>query len=279
MVSLRKAIRGIARGPAARIARSVLGRCVKSQEQFRAQISGNCGLEIGGPSSVFQDDGALPLYRDLQALDNCVYSLETLWEGKRAEGLTFHYHAQKPNGFNFIREATKLYGITDCKYDFVLSSHSLEHTANPLGALREWNRVVKPSGAIIVLVPDYRRTFDHCRSPTPLSHMLDDFNSGQDETDTTHVAEIIELHDLSRDPVAGSRDEFRRRSLRNFENRCLHHHVFDETNSRQLFQTAGLTIEILELTKPHHIAILARTPFVGRPKGDHCDFEIKVPSR
>jgi SAM-dependent methyltransferase len=247
-----------AKRSAIRVARRVFGRYVKSHQQFRVRVAGKAGLEIGGPSNVFRDDGPLPLYRALQSLDNCVYSVATVWEGTRAEGLTFSYYPPKENGFNFIREATDLHGIADHRYDFVLSSHSLEHTANPVKALKEWSRVVKPGGAIIILLPDYRHTFDRRRTPTPVAHMLEDYRLGTDESDLTHLSEILDLHDLSRDPAAGSREAFRRRSLENFENRCLHHHVFDEQNSEQLLQAAGLAVDCLELAKPFHIAILAR---------------------
>ncbi len=245
---------------AVQVARRVLVRRVSSQRDFRAQVGNKYGLEIGGPSRTFGDAGELPLYRSLAGLDNCVFSLETIWEGKRIEGRTYIYHSKKANGFNFIREATDLYGIADQQYDFILSSHSLEHTANPIRALKEWIRVVKPGGALIVLLPDYRRTFDHRRKPTPIEHMLKDHQLGKDEKDLTHLEEILELHDLSRDLAAGTKDQFHQRSLKNFENRCLHHHVFDESNSRQLFEAAGLRVELVEVTKPLHIAILARRP-------------------
>jgi hypothetical protein len=111
--------------PARRLARRILGRYVKSQKHFRARVESQFGLEIGGPSGIFQDDGALPLYRYLQGLDNCVYSLDTIWEGRREQGSTFSFHPRQVNGFNFIREATDLAGIADHQYDFVLSSHSL----------------------------------------------------------------------------------------------------------------------------------------------------------
>jgi SAM-dependent methyltransferase len=260
VLRLHDQIVGSARRSAVQVVRRLLGRYVKSRSQFRARVEGRVGLEIGGPSSVFRDDGALPLYRYLKALDNCVYSVETIWEGKRAEGLTFSYHTLKENGFNFIREATDLQGIADHRYDFVLSSHSLEHTANPVKALKEWVRVVKPGGALVILLPDYRKTFDHRRRPTPLSHMLDDYNLGKDESDLTHLDEILEFHDLSRDRVAGSKDAFRERSLRNLENRCLHHHVFDALNSRQLLEATGLRVESLEIARPFHIVILAGCP-------------------
>ena len=79
---------------------------VVSQKIFQAQVTNKCGLEIGGPSCVFSDRGELPVYRYVAGLDNCVFSQETIWEGKRAEGQTFSYDRRKKNGFNFIREAT-----------------------------------------------------------------------------------------------------------------------------------------------------------------------------
>jgi SAM-dependent methyltransferase len=260
MVRMHKQVLGFATHSAIRVARRVFGRYVTSQKQFRARVESKFGLELGGPSLAFRDDGALPLYRYLGGLDNCVYSLETVWEGRRAEGSTFSYYPRSANGYNFIREATDLEGIADHRYDFILSSHSLEHISNPVKALKECIRVVKSGGAVILLLPDYRHTFDHRRKPTPVEHMLEDYALGRDERDLTHLEKILELHDLSRDPEAGSREHFRQRSLQNFENRCLHHHVFDERNSRQLLEAVGLTVEILELTKPHHIAILAECP-------------------
>lgn len=260
MASEQNQVIGFARHLAIQVARRALGRYVTTQKAFRAQVENKIGLEIGGPSAAFRDTGELPLYPYLASLDNCVFSSETIWEGRRAEGYTFSYHPRKASGFNFIREATDLHGIGNDRYDFVLSSHNLEHVSNPVKALKEWERVVKPDGAIIVLLPDYRRTFDHRRKPTPVEHMLEDYEFGRDERDLTHLQEILELHDLSRDPAAGSAEQFRQRSLRNFENRCLHHHVFDERNSRELFEMVGLTVELVELAKPHHIAILARYP-------------------
>jgi SAM-dependent methyltransferase len=240
-----------------RVARRLLGRHVRSQRPFRRAVENRAGLEIGGPSSVFGDDGILPLYRHLQRLDNCVYAAETIWEGRRAVGQTFCFHPGKPKGFNFICEASNLHLIEDHVYDFILLSHSLEHTANPLKVLKELMRVAKPGAAIIFVLPHYRYTFDHRRRPTPLTHMLEDYERGIDEDDRTHLQEILELHDLSRDLSAGSPEQFRDRSMRNIENRCLHHHIFDEHNSRELIETAGLKVATLEFVKPFQIFILA----------------------
>ncbi len=247
-------------GPVAQVMRRVCKRRVSAQAKFRDEVENKFGLEIGGPSSIFGDAGELPIYRYVAGVDNCVFSFQTIWEGERAEGQTYAYHPGKKKGFNFIREGTDLRDIDTESYDFLLSSHSLEHTSNPIKALKEWTRVVKRSGAMIVVFPDYRYTFDHRRKPTPVQHMIEDYQQGMDEKDLSHWPEILELHDLSLDPAAGNKENFQRRSEHNFENRCLHHHVFDDRNSRELLEVAGLRVMVQEVVKPHHIVLLARCP-------------------
>ncbi len=51
-------------------------------------------------------------------------------------------------------DAQRLAGVAEGVYDFVHSSHSLEHMADPLEALRNWVRVVRPGGYVVVVVPD-----------------------------------------------------------------------------------------------------------------------------
>ena len=51
-------------------------------------------------------------------------------------------------------DAQHLAGLEDESFDFVHSSHCLEHLQDPLEALRNWLRVVKPAGYVIFTVPD-----------------------------------------------------------------------------------------------------------------------------
>jgi hypothetical protein len=62
------------------------------------------------------------------------------------------------------------------------------------------------------------------------------------------------------DLPAGTPEEFRERSLNNFTNRCLHHHVFNEMNSRELLAQAGMEVLAVDTALPHHIFLLARMP-------------------
>lgn len=45
-------------------------------------------------------------------------------------------------------------GVPDGKYDFVHSSHCLEHLVDPQEGLKNWLRIVRPGGYLVVTVPD-----------------------------------------------------------------------------------------------------------------------------
>ena len=51
-------------------------------------------------------------------------------------------------------DAQILEGVADNSFDFVHSSHCLEHMRNPEEALKNWFRVLKPNGHLVILVPD-----------------------------------------------------------------------------------------------------------------------------
>jgi SAM-dependent methyltransferase len=51
-------------------------------------------------------------------------------------------------------DAQLLANVRDASFDFLYSSHCLEHLRDPVEALRNWLRVVKPGGHLVVEVPD-----------------------------------------------------------------------------------------------------------------------------
>ena len=51
-------------------------------------------------------------------------------------------------------DAQYLRGLADNSFDFVHSSHCLEHMVDVVEALRNWIRVVKPAGYLIVTIPE-----------------------------------------------------------------------------------------------------------------------------
>lgn len=51
-------------------------------------------------------------------------------------------------------DGQRLENVADASFDFLYSSHCLEHLRDPVEALNNWIRVVKPRGHLVVQVPD-----------------------------------------------------------------------------------------------------------------------------
>lgn len=221
------------------------------------------GLEIGGPSQIFSRGDILEIYPVIRRLDNCVFSDKTIWHPDVSAGTTFRYDSRRKPGKQYIAEAVDLSHLPSGAYDFLLSSHVIEHIANPLRALSEWNRVLKETGVLVLVAPHKEGTFDHRRKITALAHLIDDFENNISESDLTHLPEILELHDLEQDMEAGREETFKMRSERNFENRCLHHHVFDTRLVIGMVDYIGFQIAAVELLRPYHVVVVAHAVSKG----------------
>lgn len=238
--------------PYAAIRRITHKKC-RNYAQMMPHFTGKYGLEIGGPSRIFCEDHLIPIYHICERIDNCNYSRQTIWNQQ-----TDAYKFGLSEGEFFIGEACNLNGISDAKYDFVLASHVLEHTANPLRALLEWYRVLVPGGTLLVIVPNKLETFDHRRPLTSFEHIEADFKANTGEDDLNHLEEVLSLHDLDLDPEAGTEDQFRKRCLQNASVRAMHHHVFSPDLLIQLFNHLGLKVLNLSMERPFHIVGFAQ---------------------
>jgi len=118
----------------------------------------------------------------------------------------------------------------DGRYDAIISSNMIEHSPNPIFLLLNLYFVTREGGYQYHAIPHYKYTFDVHRDPTPLEHMIEDFEHKTDKSDTSHnedyIQSAIEKHGWQRSfhekyPVAYP---------------YMHFHVFDEHNTRQLFE-------------------------------------------
>jgi SAM-dependent methyltransferase len=83
------------------------------------------GIDIGcGPDPLSKYSQQFPLMTDLKAWD-------------------------LPDG-----DAQKMSSVADNTYDFVHSSHCLEHLYDPYDAFDNWIRICKPGGHVITTIPD-----------------------------------------------------------------------------------------------------------------------------
>ena len=231
-----------------------LGKRIPNHNSYIQELKNKSGVEIGGPSTVFKR--ILPIYPIISSLDGVNFASQTVWEGDISCGNTFAYYANK-KGRQYIADATDLPEIADKCYDFLLSSNCIEHIANPIKALIEWKRVLKSGGVLVLVAPNKESNFDHRRNFTSIEHFIQDYQRDTQESDMTHLDEILECHDLNRDPRAGSLSSFRERSLNNYNNRTLHHHVFNIDTLSQILMYSGFEILTHSITR-HDFFIMAR---------------------
>jgi SAM-dependent methyltransferase len=92
-------------------------------------------------------------------------SLDTSWKKEEME------HCGETARVDVIADGCKLPFETG-QWDFVVSSHCLEHNWDTLGALKEWLRVVKPGGLVFTIFPHPERTFDKGRLRTKLQDLI-----------------------------------------------------------------------------------------------------------
>lgn len=227
------------------------------------ELFGGYGLEVGGPSAFFGEGGCAPVYLHARGMDNVNFATHTRWEGDIRQGQPFRIRPGAEAGRQLVHEAGALSSVADASYDFVASCHMLEHTANPVKALREWRRVMKPGSALLLVLPHREGTFDRYRPVTALAHMVDDDARDVGEDDTTHLAEVMQLHDLSRDPYQASREDLCAWVENNAVNRGVHHHVFDSLSAAQLVDHAGFSILCVEPEPRESIFVFARKPADG----------------
>jgi len=180
-----------------------------------------CGIVIGGRLR-WQFNALAKAARKIINVDNCPSN------------------QKKPADVDYVADAANLSFAQDGTFDFVSSSHVLEHLANPLGAIAEWKRVIKDEGIIYVAVPDMRYTFDCKRDKTTLSHLVDDFEKKVCRTDRSHVAEFVEKFDYEK--AHGFTREQLFELMREKPESIVHNHVWTVDDVQEVFEYMGINI-------------------------------------
>ena len=227
---------------------------IKEYSSIKDYFRDKNGMEIGGPSKAFTNDGYIPVYNIMETLDGVNFSNATVWNGNIDANQGYVVNGENV-GKMYIADATEINQINNKAYDFILSCHNIEHIANPMKAMEQWVLKLKPNGMLVIIAPRKNVNFDHRRKTTKFAHLLDDYNNKIDEDDLTHLEEILKLHDLSKDRQAGTFEQFRERSLKNYENRCLHHHVFDLDTLEQMCNYFKLNVIFMVEEKWDYIII------------------------
>ncbi len=223
---------------------------------FTAPLAAARMLEIGGPSTCFERGGTAPVYHMAKSVDGVQPLAHTTWHDLDREAGYVVEGERK--GELFITDDIDLRELPDGAYDVVISSHVIEHIANPLRALAAWRRLSVTGGHLLIVAPHMSGTFDHRRPLTTLEHMAEDLGRKTGEDDLTHLEEFLSNHDSDRN-VRGVEDpDFVRELEENERTRLLHHHTFITSSLIELLTVAGLRVEAAAARLPHDIYLLGR---------------------
>ncbi len=105
------------------------------------------------------------------------------------KGLREHYPELASETFapvSVIASAEDLRAFADASLDFVIANHLLEHIEDPIRALSEFWRVLKPAGILYMALPDRRVTFDQGRQPTTIEHLFEERRNGPEANRRAH---------------------------------------------------------------------------------------------
>ena len=153
-----------------------------------------------------------------------------------------------------------LIGVPTGSQDFLISSHSLEHSENAIESVKSWLRVIKKDSHILLTIPEMTKTFDAKRPVTEWGHFLEEFlfknkyllNRQEHFTEYfTHV-DGFQGQILEEAVNAAIKTEAR-----------IHFHCFTERSVREFFENlsnsyGGFTIKELFLVGPEVLVVLKK---------------------
>lgn len=143
---------------------------------------------------------------------------------------------------DIIGDAQDLAVVKDQQYDFLISAHVIEHMKDPIRALENWCRVVKPGGFVYLIAPDKRAIFDHKRNRSALSHIILDYLDPSDQRDFEHYFDYaMYVHGKNKSEAAL---EAKRLIETDYS---IHYHVFIPADMKALLQWFSVNVRAIEI--------------------------------
>lgn len=131
---------------------------------------------------------------------------------------------------DIIDDGEKLSTIADGTQDFVIANHFLEHCQNPILAVENMIRVLKPSGILYLSIPDKNYTFDKNRPVTSLDHCLRDYKKGPEWSRDGHYEEVIRLVEN----ITARKELLSRKKILMETGYSIHFHVWSQLEMMEL---------------------------------------------
>lgn len=143
---------------------------------------------------------------------------------------------------DILGDAQDLAVVADQQYDFLISAHVIEHMKDPIRALENWSRVVKPGGVIYLITPDKRAIFDHKRNRSALSHIILDYLNPTDERDFEHYFDYA-MHVHGKNKLDAALEAKRLIDT----DYSIHYHVFIPADMKALLEWFSINVRPIEI--------------------------------
>lgn len=189
---------------------------------FIKSNSMNC-LEIGGPTLLFTNDYPFPIYNLFNKIDNI-----NLYDMKDS------FTTIKTSVNNSIYNTTYSdISQIDNRYDILISSHCIEHVANPIKFLNDYKKILNndSDSYILTFLPNKSEFWDSIRDTTTIDHLISDFLNNTEEDDKTHKDENLLVNHPYKinvnHPDKPSNISYEEMVENNVNYRIMHHHCFD----------------------------------------------------
>ena len=101
---------------------------------------------------------------------------------------------------DFISDGSPIESLIpeELKFDVIFSSHAIEHQVDLIGHLISIEKLLKAGGRVIMMIPDYRCTFDALRYPTVVGEAITVHRRGrtihQERQIFGHIARTIDVN-------------------------------------------------------------------------------------
>lgn len=204
--------------------RGLLGIRVQPNKTIAKLCRGEC-IEIGALSAPAILPKATSIrYADVGTKEQTKSALEKIGY--------FGYHKRKEGFVDvdivFDTNEPPLASLASASVDTVFSSHSLEHSSNPIAALMDYLRVLRPGGIVYTIIPNKKYTYDRKRALTQVEVLIDKYLNdrwGYTLDEYRDVYANTESHEVYDNHTEAD-------IVQAFEDADGHHHiyVYDETN-------------------------------------------------
>ena len=133
----------------------------------------------------------------------------------------------------FYDSLDRMEKITDDSLDFIIASHVIEHTRNPLNVIKLAYQKLHSGGKLVLVIPDKNKTFDGARSVTSLDHFIEDLERPSRQRDVEHYFDYLKFAAKEDATDAGLWQKAKKMEK---DHSDIHFHVWDFDSFSEMIQ-------------------------------------------